>query len=40
MIKYSDLSAPLKVAVVLAWFVGVVFTLTFLVGMIEGMVGL
>jgi len=38
-IKYSDLSAPLKVAVVLAWIVGLIEGLAILVGFIIGFMG-
>ena len=39
MIKYKDLSAPLKFAVVLAWIAGGIFALEFIAGFILGFVG-
>ena len=39
-IKFAMLSLPLKVAVVLALFVGFYFCLAFLVGIIYGIIGM
>jgi hypothetical protein len=38
-IRYRDLSTPLKIAVVGAWVAGILLTIAFIVGFIEGIVG-
>jgi len=36
MITFKELSTPLKIAVIMAWCVGVVYILSFLIGFIIG----
>jgi hypothetical protein len=38
-VKYRDLSIPLKLAIVFAYIVGAVYALFFLIGLIEGFIG-
>lgn len=39
MIKYEQLSKPLKVAVVFAYTVGIIYSFAFLVGLLYGILG-
>lgn len=39
-VKYSDLSKPLKAVVIISWIVGGIFALSFLVGFIQGILGI
>lgn len=40
MIEFKDLSAPLKAAIVLAWFFGAMEVLYFIAGFVIGFAGL
>jgi len=39
-IKFKDLSTPLKIAYILSWFTGSIYVLYFIVGMVEGALGI
>jgi len=38
MIKYKDLSTPLKIAVIIAWIDGVIYGASFLIGFISAFI--
>ena len=38
-VTYADLNTPLKIAIILAWVVGVLGSIAFLIGFIEGIMG-
>jgi len=36
-IGFSDLTVSLKVAIIAAWFSGIIYVISFLIGLIEGL---
>ncbi len=38
-VEFKDLSIPLKIGIVLSWFIGIIYGIAFITGIIIGMMG-